>query len=121
MKTDSSGIVEWNQTYGGIYDEFAFALVQTTDGGFALVGTTFGLGQFDADMLLVKIARDPTLTTSTETTQPQETDYIITQTATSSNKTDLGFLPALTFSYLLVVILNSIFIDKLVRKGKESR
>ena len=38
VKTDSSGNMQWNQTYGGAdYDE-AFSVVQTNDGGYALAG-----------------------------------------------------------------------------------
>lgn len=51
VKTDSSGQVEWNQTFGGVSDERANALIETTDGGFAIAGATasFGMaGYFDA-------------------------------------------------------------------------
>jgi hypothetical protein len=34
VKTDASGSMEWNRTYGG----FAYALVETPDGGYALAG-----------------------------------------------------------------------------------
>jgi hypothetical protein len=40
----------WNQTYGGTDADYAKALVQTTDGGYALAGATrsFGAGGYDA-------------------------------------------------------------------------
>jgi hypothetical protein len=48
VKTDANGNVEWNQTYGGAGIEHACALVGTSDGGFALLGTaSFGAGKRD--------------------------------------------------------------------------
>jgi hypothetical protein len=40
VKTDEYGDMEWNQTYGGDGIEYAFALVETSDGGYAIAGTT---------------------------------------------------------------------------------
>jgi len=40
IKTDVYGNVEWNQTYGGTDHEYARSLVKTSDGGFALAGTS---------------------------------------------------------------------------------
>ena len=61
VKTDANGIVQWNQTYGGTEYDSASALVQTTDGGFALAGYTDSFGVGFSDMWLVK--------TETTTTQ----------------------------------------------------
>lgn len=49
VKTDAQGLVEWNYTYGGIEHERARSVVQTADGGYALLGETdsFGAGSFD--------------------------------------------------------------------------
>jgi hypothetical protein len=44
VKVDANGNMEWNQTYGGAGNELAYALVETSDGGYALAG----------DALLVK-------------------------------------------------------------------
>ncbi len=54
VKTDSYGTSQWNQTYGGAYDEVANALVQTSDGGYALGGLTGSYGAGDIDYWLVK-------------------------------------------------------------------
>jgi hypothetical protein len=49
VKVDSSGYLQWNRTYGGAYDEEAYAIQQTSDGGFIAAGstTTYGLGGWD--------------------------------------------------------------------------
>jgi hypothetical protein len=52
IKTDESGNMEWNRTYGGEGSEHALSLVVTSDGGFALTGFTSGQSVLDA--LLVK-------------------------------------------------------------------
>jgi hypothetical protein len=49
VKTDACGHMQWNKTYGGIDQDWAQALVQTGDGGYALAGSTnsFGAGWYD--------------------------------------------------------------------------
>jgi hypothetical protein len=51
VKTDESGNVEWNQTYG---EGLASSLVATSDGGFALAGNTKSFGAGGDDFWLVK-------------------------------------------------------------------
>ena len=51
IKTDVSGNVEWNQTYGGSAYDFACSLVTTSDKGYALAGYSCvsgpnGVGKF---------------------------------------------------------------------------
>ena len=36
--------IAWSKTYGGKYDEVAYALVETSDGGFAIFGCTAAFG-----------------------------------------------------------------------------
>ncbi|MFB3890086.1 MAG: hypothetical protein ACE14S_11390 [Candidatus Bathyarchaeia archaeon] len=38
IKTDSSGNLQWNKTFGGQRDDLAYSVIQTRDGGFALIG-----------------------------------------------------------------------------------
>jgi hypothetical protein len=54
VKTDASGVAQWNQTYGGTGDDWAPSVLQTADGGFVLAGTTTSYGAGETDMWLVK-------------------------------------------------------------------
>jgi hypothetical protein len=54
VKTGSSGNMQWNRTYGGVGFEEAYALVQTSDGGYALAGLTESFGAGSQDFWLVK-------------------------------------------------------------------
>lgn len=38
VKTDSEGNMQWNKTYGGAESERLYSVIQTSDGGYALVG-----------------------------------------------------------------------------------
>jgi hypothetical protein len=38
MKTDEEGEIKWVQTFGGVFHDEVFSLIQTSDGGFALAG-----------------------------------------------------------------------------------
>ncbi len=54
MKTDTNGVMQWNQTYGsGMFDE-AQSVIQTADGGFALVGSTLSVWASNFNGFLVK-------------------------------------------------------------------
>jgi len=58
VKTDSSGNHLWNKTYGktygGISNDYAYSVVQTSDGGYALAGYTNSSGAGGHDFYLVK-------------------------------------------------------------------
>ena len=54
VKTDVSGNMLWSRTYGGTGDDLAHALVQTSDGGYALAGWTISFGADNDDSWLVK-------------------------------------------------------------------
>jgi hypothetical protein len=54
VKTDGSGNAQWRRSYGGTLDEWAYALVQADDGGYALAGYTASFGAGDLDFWLVK-------------------------------------------------------------------
>jgi hypothetical protein len=52
VKTNSTGDMQWNKSYGGTENDEAYSLVQTSDGGYALAGNGFGVSNGYA--LLVK-------------------------------------------------------------------
>jgi len=54
VKTDGLGNTQWTRTYGGISNEETHAFVQTSDGGYALVGPTLSYGVGKMDVYLVK-------------------------------------------------------------------
>lgn len=47
VKLDSSGTLQWAKTIGGTNREFAYSIVQATDGGYAIVGRTSSFGNGD--------------------------------------------------------------------------
>ena len=61
VKTDSSGTLQWNQTYGGSDDDGAFSVIQTNDTEYALAGTTTSYGAGKTDAWLVKTDSSGTL------------------------------------------------------------
>jgi len=48
VKTDGNGNVVWTKTYGGLYDDEFKSVVQTSDGGFALTGSTKSYNDVDS-------------------------------------------------------------------------
>jgi len=58
VKTDSAGTMLWSKTYGGAGDDYAYSLVQTSDGGYAIAGYTDSYGAGRADCWLVKTDYD---------------------------------------------------------------
>lgn len=55
VKTNANGVVQWNQTYGKINPYGDTALLQTIDGGFALVGTIKSSGTDNGRILFLKV------------------------------------------------------------------
>ena len=54
IKTDATGNVEWNNTYGQWYMDDVSSVIETSDGGFALFGTTLSIVGALEDYFLVK-------------------------------------------------------------------
>jgi len=55
IKTDLEGNELWNRTYGGSNDEWPGWLIETAEGGYILIGTTFSYGVGESDIWLIKI------------------------------------------------------------------
>ena len=54
IKTDSSGNVEWNKTFGSTGGDSASSAEQTADGGYIIAGTTSSYGAGKEDAWLIK-------------------------------------------------------------------
>lgn len=54
VKTDFLGNMQWSKHYGGTSWDEANAVIQTSDGGYALAGQTFSYGAGENDFYLVK-------------------------------------------------------------------
>jgi arginine repressor len=54
VKTDANGNIIWAKTYGGIVDEYAHSVLQTSDGGYIVAGETHSFGAGWHDVLLIK-------------------------------------------------------------------
>ena len=54
VKTDAYGNAQWNKTYGGTEHDEAYSLIQTSDGGYAIVGSTSSYGAGSRDFWFVK-------------------------------------------------------------------
>jgi hypothetical protein len=61
VKTDANGSEEWNQTYGGLNDDSASAVIQVADGGFLIAGATKSYGAGDKDIWLVRTYANGTI------------------------------------------------------------
>jgi len=55
VKLDANGNLQWTRTIGGEKDEVGFSLIQTSDGGYAIAGTTTSFGAGEADVYVVKL------------------------------------------------------------------
>jgi hypothetical protein len=53
-KFNALGTHQWTRTLGGASDEYAYDLIQTSDGGYALTGGTGSYGAGDVDILFMK-------------------------------------------------------------------
>jgi len=55
IKLDKQGNKIWDRTYGGSKEDWAFSLIQTTDGGYAVAGYTESKGAGKEDFWVIKL------------------------------------------------------------------
>lgn len=55
VAVNEEGEALWSQTYGGEDWDFARRIIPTSDGHYAIVGTTYSFGEGNADVWLIKI------------------------------------------------------------------
>jgi hypothetical protein len=61
LKLDSSGNVVWQKTYGGTNDDWANAIIPTSDGGYVVAGLTGSFGAGGSDVWVLKLEVDGTV------------------------------------------------------------
>ncbi len=55
IKINPAGELIWEKTYGEIYDDIAYSVSATSDGGSIMTGTTYSSGNHSGDIYLLKI------------------------------------------------------------------
>ncbi len=55
VKLDANGNLQWTRTVGGPGNEVGSSLIQTSDGGHVIAGTTASFGAGEADVYLIKL------------------------------------------------------------------
>jgi arginine repressor len=55
VKLDSSGNVVWTKTIGGSSNDFAYSIIQSSDGGYVVAGSTGSFGAGSYDIYVVKL------------------------------------------------------------------
>jgi hypothetical protein len=54
-KTDAQGNFVWGKIYGGIKPEYAYSMIETSDGNYFVLGYSMSFGGGDKDIYLIKI------------------------------------------------------------------
>lgn len=58
VRTDAGGVLQWQATYGGTASDVANAVVNTADGGYAVVGHTLSYGAGVHDAWLIRLGSE---------------------------------------------------------------
>jgi len=54
VRTDANGSIIWSKTYGGTGSDAGEVVIQTSDGGFIVAGTTNSFGAGDSDVYVIR-------------------------------------------------------------------
>ena len=79
IKLDSKGTLVWDRTYGGSYEDEAHSLIQSTDGGFMVAGSSKSKGAGWYDVWIIKLDERGNLVLVLEDLEP-ETEVKATET-----------------------------------------
>jgi len=63
-KYTAEGNLSWSRTWGGTADDWGYAITQTSDGGYAITGVTYGFGAGNSDMFIAKYTAEGNLSWS---------------------------------------------------------
>jgi hypothetical protein len=55
LKLDANGKVEWFRTIGGNLNDYPSSILQTTDGGYVVAGSTYSFGNGGEDVYVIKL------------------------------------------------------------------
>ena len=61
IKLNYFGSVQWAKAVGGIYSDYGYSVIQTTDGGYAMTGYSFSFSTGDRVLFLVKLSSSGSL------------------------------------------------------------
>ena len=110
VKTDSSGVLQWSQTYGGAAQNVLGSMTQTADGGFVLAGYTNSTGAGEEDFWLVKTDANGVIPTPTPTVEPSTSST----TSPSPGQTDQPQNGSSTTVYIGIVVVVIVVVVVLV-------
>ncbi len=103
LKLDANGNVEWQKAYGGDYDEEAYSIQQTADGGYIVAGYTKTFGSWLGSAWILKLDSNGDINncdaimntnaalTSTSATSTTPSDVVVT--VISSNAISTNVVP----------------------------
>ncbi len=104
LKTDTSGNLDWERSYGGPDMDVGNSIVQAND-GYVIAGYSCTYGIYTADFYLLKVAYytipDPTaipMTVVTPTPTPTPTP------STGLSVTDMGIIAAVTIGLIVIAV-----------------
>ncbi|MFK7905053.1 MAG: gliding motility-associated C-terminal domain-containing protein [Chitinophagales bacterium] len=61
MEVDNNGAILWANTYGGINDDIGYDITSSSDGGYAIVGSSKSVTPFNEQAYVLKIEADGTV------------------------------------------------------------
>lgn len=114
VKTDSFGNLVWSQTYGGAGADYAYSIIQTSDGGYALAGNTASFGTGSSDCYFVKIAAE-----SPDSSPSASPTNSPTQTPTSNPSASPSSTPVVPEFPMVAVLLVMVVAGLMVGRLKE--